>query len=317
MRRRPAFTLIELLVVIAIISILISMTLPALGTARNMARSLKCSANVRSAVQGLAFFAQTNKDSYPIPSRLDESDHTIASLPGESKDNTGNIYSILVYGEFLVPGLTVCPSEKNPEIVRDEGYQTREPIRAVNPRTALWDPGFAGPPGERGTSGIGAQGRRGGGSVGHVSYAHSFAGGERLRFWSATGSSREPVISDRAPRYEGTAGAWIPVPGASGRDSNTYLTHGNPKRWDGNVGYNDGRVTFENEPDPPGPQSVYAQDINGSRHHTDNFFVNENDGTCTPLTPEELPGVGINVLMRPFYDVRVGAGGIVASVFVD
>lgn len=311
------FTLIELLVVIAIISILISLTLPALGTARNMARSLKCSAGIRSSVQGLAFWAQNNKDDYPIPSRLDANDATMTESVSTQKDNTGNIFSVLIYGEYFTAPLAVCPSEKNPAIVKDEGYQTKLPTAANNASLAMWDPGFAGAPGEAGTTGIGG-GRRGGGTVGHVSYAHNPPFGNRMRYWTATGSSKEPVVSDRAPRYEGTAGNWVPVPGASGANSNTLLTHGSPKKWDGNVGYNDGHVSFETSPDLTSVQVVYSVDIGGVRHHADNIFVNENDDTCVPVYPEELPGLGSNAFLRIFYDVRSGPNvPTLASVFVD
>jgi len=46
-RRRCGFTLIELMVVIAIVSVLLSLTLSSLGTARNRARDMSCLSNIR------------------------------------------------------------------------------------------------------------------------------------------------------------------------------------------------------------------------------------------------------------------------------
>lgn len=62
---RAGFTLVELLVVIGIIAVLISILLPALQRARDSAATIKCSANVRSIVQGLLAYAAENKQYLP------------------------------------------------------------------------------------------------------------------------------------------------------------------------------------------------------------------------------------------------------------
>ena len=76
-KRRVAFTLVELLVVIAIIGILVGLLLPAVQAAREAARRMQCSNNLKQMGLATLNYESTHKK-FP-PGRFDP-DYTIGGV---------------------------------------------------------------------------------------------------------------------------------------------------------------------------------------------------------------------------------------------
>lgn len=134
MKRRKGFTLIELLVVIAIIALLVSILMPSLNRARELARRAACGMNLGSLGKGIGLYQAGYKEKYPalanattdaqgainqepemvpIADSADESDFLDGDVEG---NGSVNAYYLLVNKGYVEEEGFKCPS--------DESYST-------------------------------------------------------------------------------------------------------------------------------------------------------------------------------------------------
>ena len=191
-KRERGFTVVEVIISVLVVVLVIALLLPVLGKAKGHPYQISDSTYVRGIHQGMALWAQNNKDIYPLPSLVDLNDDTVGEQ-GEAKNTTANIVSLLIYNGFFGPELCVTTAEVNPNINVMTGYHygeatTGPPTSALNPAKALWDPAFS--------TDYSA------GKTGHFSYAHMLPADARRKLdWTNNFDAR--TARSRAARRTG------------------------------------------------------------------------------------------------------------------
>jgi prepilin-type processing-associated H-X9-DG protein len=117
--RVSGFTLLELLVVITIIMLLLSITLPSFSSAREMARGITCSNNIRQFLTVNYQYSMDHHDTWPgrgDNSVMDDYDNTLCSwVPcGDARDSQFDIKKGVLFPLLKNPAIYRCPSDPAP-----------------------------------------------------------------------------------------------------------------------------------------------------------------------------------------------------------
>ena len=264
MRRRSGFTLIELLVVVAIIALLISILLPSLSRAREIAKRTVCASNLGGIGRGVKVYANDNDDWFPhafytegaggntndmevtFIGQLSKSLESPSSSVPSSQNPSRSLFLLVVNGTCTTKQF-ICPSSGDSEDdLRNRNGSTQT---AAQPGVNRFD--FRGYP--------------------FLSYGYQLPFGSKAKP-NENLDPRMPLAADKGPFFEagstdsnkgttvdkikGTAGEDLKISGATNEDQVLKLDNDrwrpyNSRNHNGEgqqVLYQDGHCDFEKKP---------------------------------------------------------------------
>jgi prepilin-type N-terminal cleavage/methylation domain-containing protein/prepilin-type processing-associated H-X9-DG protein len=130
-QRAGGFTLIEVLVVASIIALLISILLPAINRARELARRSVCLSNLNQIGKGMFMYADANRDRLPN-----------GNAPNTVGDWAGTNEVLVGFARKFVggPGVFYCPSDSDPapKKIATADYEVPDSARTSYDYYSVW-----------------------------------------------------------------------------------------------------------------------------------------------------------------------------------
>ncbi len=321
------FTLVELLVVVSIIALLIALLLPALSRARELANRAVCSANVRSIIQSMIIYAQSNKNQFPaVPgsgwggyansnwwpnsgyggtaTAQEEAQawFTPTNSPASAPCPLACLWLMVLNGQ-MNPASFICPSDPITKTPSAEYFPVTGGGLAANGD-------FGGARGLN-ASNYPVDGRGESYSIAdpwpnNDIWPNSGQGG----WWTGNVGGDVPIVSDMAPMQDANAAGTLerlPATLLAGNTYGNYIYNSGNHNGDGqNVGFGDGHVAWELNPYcGQNGDNIFTYDTSGAPSSTNtNQVAVTQTITDTVLIKTLTPPY--DVCMVPARDVATG-----------